>query len=84
MSKTHELKTLPQFFEAVKSGDKTFEVRFNDRDFKVGDFLLLQEFTPSDGYTGAELLVRVSYILDDPAYCKDGFVVLGFGKGWVC
>lgn len=77
MFETHELKILPQYFEAVLSGEKTFEVRYNDRDFQVGHFLWLREFDPTDGYTGRFIVVRVSYILDDPAYCKDGFVIMG-------
>lgn len=35
----HELKTLPEYFELVRKGIKNFEVRKNDRDFKVGDML---------------------------------------------
>lgn len=45
MSK-HELKTWPEFFEPVAHGDKTFELRFNDRDYQPGDVLHLREFTP--------------------------------------
>lgn len=59
----HALKTLPKYFEAVRKGDKTFELRENDRDFKVGDYLALNEW---DGktYTGRSQLVKVTYILD--------------------
>ena len=39
----HELKTLPEYFEAVRKGDKTFELREDDRNFKVGDYLALNE-----------------------------------------
>jgi Domain of unknown function (DUF3850) len=42
----HELKTVQPFFEMVWSGEKTFEVRFDDRNFKVGDRLALLEFDP--------------------------------------
>ena len=43
---THALKTLPEYFAAVKDGSKPFEVRKNDRDFKKGDKVLLQEHHP--------------------------------------
>lgn len=37
----HELKTLPQYWDAVQRGDKTFEVRRDDRGFQRGDILKL-------------------------------------------
>lgn len=40
---THELKIDVGAFDAVRRGVKTAEVRWNDRDFKVGDELLLCE-----------------------------------------
>ena len=73
----HYLKTLPPYFIAVENGTKTFEVRFNDRGYKVGDILYLQEFVPPETYTSRERRREVSYVLDDPAYCKEGFVILG-------
>lgn len=42
----HQLKCDSKFFEDVASRKKTFEVRKNDRDFNVGDFLALNELTP--------------------------------------
>ncbi|GAY70610.1 hypothetical protein FMV2238Y02_03340 [Streptococcus canis] len=47
----HMLKCYPQYFKAVKDGTKPFECRYNDRDFKVGDELLLREYEPQKGYT---------------------------------
>ena len=73
---THELKILPDYFAAVVSGEKTFEVRKDDRAFKVGDSLVLKE-TGGHGLTGRETKVKVSYILRDPTYCKAGFCILG-------
>ncbi len=64
----HELKTQPEFFQAVLDGTKRFELRRNDRDFRVGDELLLLEYNPSphgcDPYTGRKTKVRVTFILD--------------------
>lgn len=38
----HELKIIPQYFEAVVKGIKTFELRKNDRDYKVGKMKILK------------------------------------------
>ena len=59
----HELKIWPQYFEAVKDGSKLFEIRKNDRDFKVGDELMLLEFRPKIGeFTGRALRRMITYI----------------------
>lgn len=76
--RTHRLKSVNPFFSDVWCGDKTFEVRFNDRDFKVGDFLLLKKYDPiTEKYLIKEILCKVKYILDDTAYVKEGFVIMG-------
>lgn len=72
----HYLKIKPKYYRAVESGIKSFEIRFNDRDFKVGDVLHLQEYCGGE-YTGRILVRKVCYMIDDTEYCKDGFVVLG-------
>lgn len=71
----HELKILPQYFNAVILGEKTFEIRKNDRPFHKGDLLALNEF---DGqyYTGNSCLVYIDYILNDPDYCKKDMAVM--------
>lgn len=38
---THTLKTIEPYFSAVLSGEKTFEVRRNDRAYQRGDTLVL-------------------------------------------
>ena len=45
----HDLKCHPDYFEALRDGTKTFECRYNDRDFEVGDELLLREYDPKKG-----------------------------------
>ena len=42
--KIHELKLDTEYFDDVKSGLKTFEIRKNDRDYQVGDLLSLSRF----------------------------------------
>ena len=59
----HELKTWPRFFEDVVSGRKTFEIRRDDRGFKVGDTLRLREWDyTSEKYTGQEEWFDVTYL----------------------
>lgn len=74
----HELKTWPEFFSALVDMRKQFEVRRDDREFHVGDTLLLREYNPvTETYTGKELARHVTYILRDPALgVRPGFVVM--------
>lgn len=77
----HELKTLPEYFEAVFKGKKTFEIRINDRDFKVGDYIELHEHDLNKGYTGRKLRRKITYILTGGKYGLDSkYVCLGFHK----
>lgn len=85
---THELKTWPEFFEAIEAGHKTFEVRKNDRGFQKGDVLHLREYCVTHEnpayafkYTGNAFLVRVTYVLSGDTFgIKDGYVVMGIKK----
>lgn len=62
--KKHKLKTWPLYFIAVWEGSKKFEVRKNDRNFEVGDYLILREYNPNtDKYSGREVLVIVTYMM---------------------
>lgn len=59
----HELKTWPQYFQAITSGEKTFEIRKNDRGFKVGDTLRLCNYDPDLGrFTGHTVERKIAYI----------------------
>ena len=60
----HELKILPEYFEPVNKGEKTFEIIVNDRNFKKGDYLALNEYY-NGKYTGRSCMVYVDCILSD-------------------
>lgn len=44
---THRLKTTPEYFAAVWSGEKPYEIRWDDRAYQPGHTVVLQEFDPS-------------------------------------
>ena len=43
---THKLKLHKEYANSVLNGEKTFEIRFNDRGYQKGDFI---EFNVIDG-----------------------------------
>ena len=73
MTITHSLKILPQYFAAVLSGNKTFEIRKNDG-FHEGDFIVLREWNGKK-FTGQALSKQITYITDFEQ--QPGFVVMG-------
>ena len=76
--KLHELKNHWRYFQEVWDGNKTFEVRENDRKFKKNDLLLLRNYNPEreDKYDGKAILCKITYILDNPEFVKEGFIVM--------
>lgn len=78
----HELKIYPEYFKGVVSGVKTFEIRKDDRPYKVGDLLALNEY---DGqhYTGNSCLVYIDYILANTDYVREGMVVMSIKPCYV-
>lgn len=69
----HHLKIAPEYYNQVRLGVKTFEIRKNDRDFQVGDTLLLKEYEDTK-FTGNILRVVVTYITDYAQ--QDSYVVM--------
>jgi len=81
MRKVHKLKTWPEYFNAILDGSKTFEYRINDREFKVDDILVLQEWEPhSAQYTGRNIEIVVTYVLDLMKTEDRNMVVMSIGK----
>lgn len=82
----HELKILPKYYKEVSCHRKTFEIRKDDRDFKVGDIVLLREWDGKD-YTGHQTKRKISYILRDAGKygLEKGFCILALHSvGWDC
>jgi hypothetical protein len=78
----HELKTDSEVFRESENGCKDYEIRFNDRDFQLGDILILRETV----YTGAQMangeaLIYTGRILRRCVVSKlEGY---GLKPGWV-
>lgn len=77
----HYLKIKPEYYRDVQSGLKKFELRKNDRNFQVGDVLMLIKLDDKGNETDQVTRVKVTYILKDcPQYgLKDGYAILGIG-----
>lgn len=67
----HRLKCWPEFFEPIRNGLKTHDLRrADDRAFSVGDRMLLEEYDPeSRTYTGRTVVVRITYITSADLPC---------------
>lgn len=74
--KTHELKVRPEFFEHLWTGDKKFEIRKNDRDFKSNDDIVLIDTEPPGGWISRKIKGFITYITDYEQ--KEGYVVFSF------
>jgi hypothetical protein len=88
---THYLKSHPRYFEGACNGSRHFEVRLDDRGFRVGDKIVLHEWDPemgkkreADGYTGNKIegfvtcITRAADLTSvGEDIIRDGYVVLG-------
>lgn len=70
----HELKILPEYFAAIVSGEKRFEIRKNDRNYQKGDILRLMKYEDGN-FTGDVHVSEITYITDFAQ--QDDYVVLG-------
>lgn len=77
--KIHDVKIGTTFYSDVVSGRKTFELRKNDRHYKVGDVICLHEYDEGRE-TGDSAYVDVIYILEDFEGLKEGYCILGIAN----
>lgn len=76
----HSKKCESEYFNSIVSGIKPFEVRQDDETcrFHPGDYLALNEIDkPGGNLTGRCCITKISYVLRDPRFVKDGFCILG-------
>ena len=75
---THRLKIKSERYINIINGTKTAGIRYNDRNYQVGDILILNEIDSLGNFTGNSCQVVVTHILDDSEYFKTGYVMLSF------
>lgn len=74
----HVLNILPVSYEDVAAGRKRSDIRFYDRDYVVGDLLVLQEYDVlSDQLTGRAVVCEIKHICSSD-YLKEGYLLLSF------
>ena len=75
---SHTLKTWPEYFAEVEADRKPFELRRDDRNWVVGDDVVLAEWDPALGlYTGRTATRKITYILRG-CDCKVGGLEVGY------
>lgn len=79
--KIHELKIAPKYYKEVLAGFKKVEIRFNDRDYQVGDVLFLNEWSRvTKRYTGSQIRRKVAQVYKDMPGLKGNYVLLQIEK----
>lgn len=77
----HDVKCWSEPFNAVVSGVKKFEWRLNDRDYRVDDVIVLNEWNPdTDKYSGRYIRKRITYVLTEGFGLPDGYCVLSLDE----
>jgi len=70
--KIHNLKIEEEYLNAIKNRSKTFEIRYNDRGYQVGDILVFEDPKEESG----QYAVFVTYMVSDERFCKENFVTM--------
>lgn len=74
----HHLKCIEPFFTEVREFRKTFELRFNDRDYQDGDGFTLHLWDPNTNtFVGPSVEGRITYMLEGFAGLMPGYCVFG-------
>ena len=68
----HNLNIQHNYFLDVKSGIKTFEIRRTNRDYNIGDILILKSLK-----TNKKIKKQIKYICDLSIYDIQHIIILG-------
>lgn len=77
--RTHNLTIFNDFADAVVSGDKTFEIRENDRGYQKGDYIKFQAIDKTglkNQHSINGKLYLITFVMNGWGI-KNGYVVLG-------
>ena len=74
--KVHHLKIKQVFFLAKLQGVKPFEIRKNDRDFQIGDMLVLHKLDDYEKETGRTITQVINYVFEESEYLQKGYVII--------
>lgn len=75
----HDLKCETEYYQLVEAGIKTFELRNDDRNFQVGDYVNLHE-TVKGVYTGRTWKpLEIKYVLRGGKYgLQEGYCIFNW------
>lgn len=77
MRKTHEIKLSKEFQYPIICGDKTFEVRYNDRGYQKGDYVKFHVVDRENVVEPIEnMLFEITYVLSG-WHIEQDYVVFG-------
>lgn len=75
----HCIKCDEPFFTDIDNYIKTFELRLNDRDYRKGDFLIIER-TKNSGETKEVIYASIEYFLEGYPGLQNGYCILGIDK----
>lgn len=74
--RTHTIKILEDFADAIESGNKTFEIRKNDRGYQKDDFVVFNVLTDGPMHPIERKMYMITYVINGWGL-KNGYVAFG-------
>lgn len=76
----HEIKCVQPYYDAIAGGSKNFELRIYDRDYRVGDVLIINEIDDREHRTGKSVSRNITYILEHFDGLMPGWCIMGLRR----